>query len=155
VVEVRIELLSADSPTIDTVLSWHWHEWSDGAEDANRDEWRSRLQSRANHDRVPFTLVAHLDGEPVGCLSVCEDDRDDRFAGQGPWLSGMFVVGRARNLGVGRALVRTVEEKARTFGARELWLYTAEAGPFYERCGWSYQLRKEHPRDNSVMRHEL
>jgi len=153
--ERQVELLRADSSTIDTVLSWHWHEWSGGDENANLDEWRARLQSRTNHDRVPFTQVAHLDGEPVGCLSACDDDRDSRFAEQGPWLSGMFVIGRARNLGVGRALVQAAEETARTFGATELWLYTAEAGPFYERCGWSYRLRKEHPRDNSVMRHKL
>jgi GNAT superfamily N-acetyltransferase len=67
----------------------------------------------------------------------------------------MFVVGRARNLGVGRALVRAAGDTARLFGATELRLYTAEAGPFYERCGWSYLHHKQRPIDNSVMRREL
>jgi GNAT superfamily N-acetyltransferase len=150
--EPRIELLSADSPLLDNVLRWHWHEWSDEYAAPDLEEWRSRLQSRSNQDRVPFTLVAHLGSEPVGCVSVCEDDRDQRFAEGGPWLSGMFVIGRARNLGVGRSLAHAAEEMARRYGATELRLYTAEAGSFYERCGWSYLHRKKHPSDNSVMR---
>jgi GNAT superfamily N-acetyltransferase len=139
---------------LEIILGWHWHEWS-GEDGGSRDEWRSRLQSRSNPDRVPFTLVAYVSSEPAGCLSVCGDDSDERFADGGPWLSGMFVVGRARNLGIGRALVRAAEATARQFGATELRLYTAEAGPFYERCGWSYLHRKDHMRDNSVMRRTL
>jgi GNAT superfamily N-acetyltransferase len=153
--DARIELLSADSPLIDTVIGWHWHEWSKGHDDANFDEWRARLRSRTNHDRVPFTLVGHLGSEPVGCVSVTDDDLDDRFADHGPWLSGMLVIGPARNLGVGRALLRAIEERARDVGAAELWLRTGEAEQFYERCGWSYLVRKEHVGDDAVMRREL
>ena len=155
VMEPRIELLTADSPLIEIVLGWHWREWSHEHDDANVDEWRAHVRGRTNHDRVPFTLVAHLDAEPVGSLAVCDDDLDERFADRGPWLSGMLVVGPARNLGVGRALVRTAEEHARKLGIPELWLRTGEAGPFYERCGWAYVLRKEHARDDAVMRREL
>ncbi|MFZ4585252.1 MAG: GNAT family N-acetyltransferase [Acidimicrobiia bacterium] len=43
----------------------------------------------------------------------------------------------ARNLGVGTALVRAAEEKARRIGITELWCHTAEASRFYERCGWT------------------
>jgi GNAT superfamily N-acetyltransferase len=153
--ERRIELLNADSPLLDTVIRWHWHEWSHEYDDADFDEWRARLRGRANHDHVPFTLVARLDGEPVGCLSVCDDDVDDRFADRGPWLSGMFVVARARNLGVGRTLLQASEEWARSFGATELWLHTGEAGPFYERCGYRYAHRREHRNDDAVLRRDL
>jgi len=152
--EVRVELLGEDSPTLDSVVSWHWHEWGDGSPE-NLDEWRARIRSRSNPDRVPFTLIAYLDAEPSGSLSICEDNPDERFADGGPWLTGMFVLGPARNLGVGRELVRVAEDTARRFGATELRLHTAEAGPFYERCGWSYLHRKERPSDQSVMRRDL
>ncbi|MGO9876373.1 MAG: GNAT family N-acetyltransferase [Acidimicrobiia bacterium] len=151
----RIELLRADSALVDVVVGWHWREWNHEYDNANLDEWRRRVRGRTQHDRVPFTLVAHLDDEPVGCLSVCDDDLDGRYSDRGPWLSGMVVIGTARNLGVGRALVRAVEVRARTFGLAELWLRTGEAGPFYERCGWTYVLRKEHLRDDAVMRRDL
>jgi GNAT superfamily N-acetyltransferase len=154
-VETRVELLRPDSPLIDTVVEWHWHEWSSDHDDADLDKWRAGVRERTNLDRVPFTLVAHLDREPVGCLSVTDDDIDERFAGDGPWLSGMLVVARARNLGVGRALVQAAESTVRDFGVPELWLRTETAGPFYERCGWSVVVPKHGLHRAAVMRRTL
>jgi GNAT superfamily N-acetyltransferase len=153
-VEPRVELLRPDSPLIDLVVDWHWREWSSDHDDADVDVWRAGVSKRTNLSRVPFTLVAHLAGEPVGCLSVTDDDRDERYADRGPWLSGMLVIGRARNLGVGRALVNA-ESTARRFGVPELWLRTETAGPFYERCGWAYAVPKQGLRLAAVMRRAL
>lgn len=150
-VKPLIALLDADSETFGTVAGWHWHEWSHGEVDPVESEWRDRLRSRSLNDRIPFTVVALLDHEAVGCVSVCRDDRDARFDDRGPWLSGMFVVGRARNLGIGRAILSGAQERSRSFGAKELWLYTSEAGPFYERCGYQYAHRKASVADNSVL----
>jgi GNAT superfamily N-acetyltransferase len=91
----------------------------------------------------------------VGCLSVTDDDLDERFADRGPWLSGMVVIPRARNLGVGRVLVKAAESTARSFGVPELWLRTETAGPFYERCGWSYAAPKQSLRLAAVLRRAL
>jgi GNAT superfamily N-acetyltransferase len=154
VVEIRTELLTPDSPLLETVLGWHWDEWS-RFEDGDRDGWRARLRGRARDDDIPFTLVARLDGEPVGCVTVCHDDVDARFADRGPWLSGMIVVGQARDLGVGRALLARAAERARDFGATELWLYTSEAARFYERCGYRVAHRKESLPDNAVLWRDL
>ena len=153
--EPRVELLDHDTPLVATVVGWHWQEWSHGYADPDRDEWFARVNGRTHHDRLPFTLVAYLDTEPVGCVSVCEDEPDDRFPGCGPWLSGMLVVGRARNLAVGRALVGAAEQRARAFGVRELWVRTTEAGQFYARCGWEFALRKEDLIGDAVLRREL
>jgi GNAT superfamily N-acetyltransferase len=152
---IEIRRLRADEQLFGEVFRWHWTEW--GVADANADQraWRATLASRCGQDGIPFTLVASLDEEPVGCLSVCEDDTDARFADQGPWLSGMIVVGPARNLGVGRALVNAAAVAARSASATELWVWTNEAGPFYERCGFRYAHRKSGLRDRSVLHHGL
>jgi N-acetylglutamate synthase-like GNAT family acetyltransferase len=63
----------------------------------------------------------------------------------------MVVVGPARNLGVGRELLRAAADGAREAGAAELWVWTTEAGPFYERCRYEYAHRKESLRDQSVL----
>jgi GNAT superfamily N-acetyltransferase len=86
---------------------------------------------------------------------VSDDDIDERFADRGPWLSGMLVVARARNLGVGRALVQAAESVARDFSVPELWLRTETAGPFCERCGCSYGVPKQGLRLAAVMRRIL
>ena len=153
--EIRIELLADHVDLVDTVVAWHWREWGHGHADALLDEWRARLVERSTRDRIPFTLIAFADDVPVGCVSVCDDDLDARFAGHGPWLSGMLVIGDARNQGVGRALLREVEVLARRFGASELWLRTGEASAFYERCGWIVVSRKQQLEDDTVMRVDL
>jgi GNAT superfamily N-acetyltransferase len=153
--ETRVELLADHVDLVDTVVGWHWREWSHGHADASLDDWRARLVTRSNRDRVPFTLVAFVDSVPVGCVSVCDDDIDAGFADHGPWLSGMLVIGAARNQGVGRALLCEVEVLARRFGASELWLHTAEASAFYERCGWIVVSRKQTLQEETVMRVDL
>ena len=152
--EIATALLTPDSPVIETVLAWHWHEWSAEDADADIEKWRERLHSRSRLDRVPFTLVARLDGDIVGCVTVCDDD-DKRYADRGPWLSGMLVIGPARNLGVGRRLLRDAAAHARDLGATELWLYTAEAARFYERCGYRFAHQKHTIHDNAVRWREL
>ncbi|MDQ1512057.1 MAG: hypothetical protein QOG50_3901, partial [Actinomycetota bacterium] len=96
-----------------------------------------------------------VDDDPVGCVSLCDDDIHLRYDERGPWLSGMLVIGEARNLGVGRALLHEVEVLARQFGASELWLHTGEASSFYERCGWIVVSRKQQLREDTVMRFDL
>ena len=154
-VQPRVESLREGTELFDVVLGWHWREWSRGEENADWDEWRDRLATRCTPDAIPFTLVAHLEGEPVGCVSLCHDDRDARFADEGPWLSGMVVAGRARNLGVGRALLAATADRARLLGATQLWVWTTEAGPFYERCGYELAHRKASVRDAAVLRRDL
>jgi GNAT superfamily N-acetyltransferase len=148
---IEVRRLAAGETLFAEVFRWHWLEW--GVLDPHADEtkWRTQLASRCHDDDIPFTLVALVDGEPGGCVSVCRDDGDDRFADRGPWVSGMVVVGPARNMGVGRALLTAGEDEARDGGCNELWVWTAEAGPFYERCGYRYAHRKESLRDRSVL----
>jgi GNAT superfamily N-acetyltransferase len=155
VVDVRVELLADHPGLVDLVVGWHWREWSHGHADASLDDWRARLVTRSNRDRVPFTLVAFVDSVLVGCLSVCDDDLDARYADHGPWLSGMLVIGEARDQGIGRALVHEAEMLARRFGASELWLHTGEASAFYARCGWSVVSPKLQLEEHTVMRVDL
>ena len=147
---IEIRRLNADEAVFAAVFRWHWLEWGVSTPDADEVAWRTQLAGRCHDDGIPFTLVAALDGEPVGCLTVCEDDRDTRFGDRRPWLSGMVVVGQARNMGVGRELLRAAADGARR-SAQELWVWTTEAGPFYERCGYEYADRKETTRDASVL----
>jgi GNAT superfamily N-acetyltransferase len=154
-VEGRIELLAADSPLVDTVLDWHWREWSPGETDPDRGVWRTRVAERTRRDGIPFTLVAFLDSEPVGSIAVCHDDLDTRYADRGPWLSGVYVLGAARNLGIGRSMLDAAWARALSFGATELWLKTGEASAFYERCGWTLVHRKESLSDDAVLTRRL
>jgi GNAT superfamily N-acetyltransferase len=148
---IEVRRLGADDRKFGEVFRWHWLEWGVLDTHADEAEWRAQLASRCHEEGIPFTLVALLDDEPVGCLSVCTDDLDDRYTDRGPWVAGMVVVGPARNMGVGRALLDAAAARARDADATELWVWTTEAGPFYERCGYQYAHRKESLRDRSVL----
>ena len=148
---IECELLQQDSPLVETVLTWHWDAFSRDHADADLDQWRVQLRGRCRADGIPFTLVARLGDEPVGCITVCHDDADARFADRGPWLSGVVVVGRARNLGVGRRMLDAAADRARQVGATELWLHTGAAARFYERCGYELAHVKQELEDDAVL----
>ena len=148
--DVHVDILSAGDPVLETVLHWHWREWSLGTE-AERDEWRRRLRSRTGESGIPFTLLARWGGEPVGSISVCIDDVDAEFADRGPWLSGVYVLGAARDLGLGRRLLDVAARRGREAGATELWLHTGEAARFYERCGYEVARPKTSLAEDAVL----
>jgi DNA-binding MarR family transcriptional regulator/ribosomal protein S18 acetylase RimI-like enzyme len=79
-------------------------------------------------------LVARLRGEPIGCGAL-------KLAGDVPfYIKRMWVAPAARGLGVGRRLLRELEEHARTRGARTVRLETngslREATALYRSSGY-------------------
>ena len=153
--KVGIASLSDHRDLIDQVVRWHWHEWAEADSNASKTKWHAKVSERTNNDAVPFTLIAFLEQETVGCISVCLDDLDREFATRGPWISGLFVVPAARNLGVGRQLLTAAEERSVALGHDELWLHTAEATRFYERCGWELVRAKTGLQSDAVLRRTL
>jgi putative acetyltransferase len=86
-------------------------------------------------DNVPFFLVARTpDGTAVGCGGL-------RPLGAGGLeIKRMFVLPALRGQGVATAILRRIEEEARTLGCPELLLETGTEQPdamrFYEREGY-------------------
>ncbi|OLP56575.1 hypothetical protein BJF92_10775 [Rhizobium rhizosphaerae] len=87
--------------------------------------------------------IAEAEGERLGSIMVTEGDA------QTAKLRLLFVERRARGLGLGRALVRTVIDFARGQGYRQLTLWTNDvlkpALKLYETSG--FHLAKEEPHD--------
>jgi GNAT superfamily N-acetyltransferase len=158
--DLTLRLLDpADAATAQTLVGWLSREWTwippdDPATDPVQ-RWTRLVGERARPGQVPFTLVAHVDVGPVGCVQVCTDDVDARYADRGPWLSAVYVLPGARDLGVGRALLAEVERLAAALGHAELWLHTGEAHRFYARCGWETVEPKTSLDGDAVMRRSL
>ncbi len=148
---VTIRSLSEHPEMVAVIASWHWREWGHTAGEETLDDWVNRLRSRAGSVGLPFTFVALLGDVPVGAVSVCWDDIDQRFPGVGPWLSGMVVRSDARNLGIGARLVRAAEDRCRELGHERLWLYTREALRFYTRLGWHIEAHPAFPHSAAVL----
>lgn len=85
-----------------------------------------------------WTLIAELDGRPVGCAAY-NRAYSLEWAAQGCYLLDLYVDESARRNGVGRALIAAVCRDAREWGAGFLaWSMVrgnAEATAFYDTLG--------------------
>jgi GNAT superfamily N-acetyltransferase len=134
---------------------WHWNEWPSGESAGSEADWRDLIAERSSRGEVPFTKLAFLGDVLVATGSVCWDDADAEFADAGPWVTGVFVQGPARNLGIGRRLMAEIEAAAMAQGFEALWLHTGEAHRFYERCGWTVVRPRRYVGVDTVMRRRL
>ena len=90
------------------------------------------------HDRL--ALVAVADGALVGMIGL------ETFGSLG-LLRSLVVSPECRRRGLGEKLVAALEGHARALCINELWLLTIDAGPYFERLGYTGQLRSCAPAD--------
>lgn len=101
-------------------------------------------------DRVPIGLIAFVDGEPAGTVSLVEEDLQE-YAHCRPWLAGLLVFPEFRGKGVAGALIEALMEATRAAGEREAFLYTSIPA-LYEKFGWTIYGSIESEPDSVVMR---
>jgi N-acetylglutamate synthase-like GNAT family acetyltransferase len=83
-------------------------------------------------------LVASISGEIVGCVAI------ELYDGAA-LLRSLAVSPRARNLGLGADLTDRALERARSLGARDVYLLTETADDFFTRFGFTVEDRSKAP----------
>jgi len=105
---------------------------------SSRPEWtRERLLThmrQGRDDAIPVGLVAFIDGEPTGTVSLLDQDLEE-CGDRRPWLAGLLVFPKYREQGVARALVEEVMRVAQRLGERDVYLWT-EIPELYVKFGW-------------------
>ena len=135
----HIRRLEADEPAFDVVARWRYDAFfaQDGI---TFEESRDALRTWMDGLGYEAALLAEVDGQPAGsCLFVREeiDPKHDLT----PWLAALYVAPEFRNRGIATALVRAIEQHARSVGCSELHLYTITAEPLYAKLGWAVRDR--------------
>ena len=74
--------------------------------------------------------------ERRGRAEIAPDLRIEPCNPVSPWLAGLYVAPEHRCQGVGRALVRAIEDQARRRHYCRLYLYTDNEISYYEQLGW-------------------
>lgn len=99
------------------------------------DEQIGKISERLNKDQFPLAFVAIKGSEPVGTasLKIQEMTTHEHLY---HWLGTVYVVPEQRNIGIGTALVRQAEMKARELGVKSLHLHTPNKERFYATRGW-------------------
>ena len=133
---MKIVPLAEHPDSIALVAAWGFGEWghlNPGETLAEREAWMRR--ETLNSDRAPLTFVALDDGgRAIGTAALLFDDLEGDP--RNPWLASVYVPSERRGQGIASALVRTVEDAARRFGYRQLYLFTSTAPRLYAGLGW-------------------
>lgn len=146
----------ADRPElVPTLAEWFHEEWGRVVPWGTVEGFAEMFRGQLNRDALPLALVALEGGAPVGTSALRVADMPERPE-RTPWLGGVYVRPGARGRGVGEALVRAAERRARELGFRELFLFTTDREAFYRRLGWSVLEHADHHGElAAVMRTEL
>lgn len=140
---INIAYLGYHQEVLPVVASWIYREWSFLYVGKTRHYVEEFLRQRLDTRRMPLTMVAFVEGKPVGTVSLKESDMESRPY-LTPWVTSLYVVPRWRGKGIGAGLMHAVERKAVRMGKHQLFLFTADAGlaaRFYHPLGWKI---KEH-----------
>ena len=141
----------ADCPEHVPVLAdWFHAEWGHTVSWGTVQGFRDKLLTHLGRGTLPLALVALDGGAPVGTASL----RPAEMAARpelGPWLGGMYVRTDARGRGVGEALVRAAEQRAREMGFGEMYLFATDREAWYRRLGWSVLGPAEHHGEQCVL----
>ncbi len=112
---ITIELLKHHSETIPQLVQL-WHEgigrtWSP---DVCISRVADKLHTHLNESTLPITWVALDNMQPVGMVSLRDNDgiRTDLT----PWLGSLVVDPRYRKQGIGQRLIEATQLKARELG---------------------------------------
>lgn len=120
------------------IAAWQYREWGQyeaGVTPANTRDW---AEGCINSRRIPSAFVCYVDEALTGTSSVIESDLPG-FEHLHPWLANVYVEPQYRNMGIGARLIEYAAKFAASLGTRELFLYTFDKVPYYERMGWRTQ----------------
>ncbi|MCZ6628428.1 MAG: GNAT family N-acetyltransferase [SAR324 cluster bacterium] len=132
--ELRMEIgnLSDNPALVRQISEWHQREWGHLSERTVED----RIAEFAEHGTgIPLTLVAWLNGEPVGTASLLLQDMD-AHPELTPWLGSVYVLSAYRGRGIGGNLIKGAMAEAARLGVETLYLFTEDRAGFYEKLGW-------------------
>ena len=132
---MRIAYLADYKEVIPKLAEWFYQEWFNLYPGKTIDDVKTAIGERTNRDAIPVALVALEGAELVGTVCLKTHDMDTRLD-LSPWLAGLYVAQPWRRQGIGTALVKAIEQKAKALGIRRLYLYTPSAEFFYVKMAW-------------------
>ncbi|NRD78989.1 GNAT family N-acetyltransferase [Bacillus sp. BRMEA1] len=93
--------------------------------------------SNTKENAFPITLVALVDEECLGTVSIFENDLKIRDMYK-PWLASLYTKPEYRGKRVGQELVANTIDVVKKLGFNELYLRTEDASDYYRNRGWTY-----------------
>jgi GNAT superfamily N-acetyltransferase len=148
--KIELKQLSECPESLTTVGDWIYHEWWFRAHKSPEAVYNF-LRTHTAKDLVPFTVVAFVNGQPVGSCSVIENDCVHRPQ-YAPWVAAVFVKPELRNRGIASAILQEAATIAARSGIEGLYIDChMKTGRFYDKNGWAIHEREVGDKDSVVM----
>ena len=133
---MQISLLVDQPQFIEALAPMIWEHWRPILALDTLEDRTAKLHTHLNRNALPMAWVAHYVEHVLGTAALRVHDlpgREDLT----PWLGGVFVAPPFRRQGIGAALCKTVECKAKElFHFETLYLFTLDQQAWYENLGW-------------------
>jgi GNAT superfamily N-acetyltransferase len=145
----------ADYPQyLPSVASWIFDEWGWEMPRSTLESIQADFSLHLNCDRIPLTLLALVERQPVGTASISLHDMDTRMD-LSPWLAAVYVLPEFRGQGIGSQLVRAIEGVVTRLQLERLYLFTPDREAFYTHLGWSVLETMEYRHHSNVIMTKL
>jgi predicted N-acetyltransferase YhbS len=146
---IEIAFLADHLETIPTLSRWFRTQWPAYYADRTPAELAQDFVEEANRTGLDVRLVALVDGEPAGTITLREY-AIWTLPEYSPGLGGLFVPERYRGRGIGSELVRAGMDVAREQGYERVYATTVKARGILERLGWKLVMELQHE-DESLL----
>lgn len=135
--EITIDLLKNHPDSISRLVEiWYKILGKIWVPDVSIEDVRDNFQKHLNDNSLPLTLVAFSSGVPVGMCSLRENDgiRPDLT----PWLGSLVVHPHYQKRGIGKLLIKSIQDKGKNLGFKTLYLFAFDASvvDYYVSLGW-------------------
>ena len=140
---MRIEYLMDNASKIPELARLHFEEWGHLRPGESIEERTERLRLFCGRHSVPSVVVALENDDLIGSAMLAERDMESR-PHLTPWLAGVFVKPQFRGKNIGKALVKRIEDHAKSLGFEVLYLYSPSTEGFYKKMNWKVIERCEY-----------
>lgn len=138
------------SQYVPIVADWIFDEWGQEMPGSTLESIKALFSLHLNRDRIPLTMLALVEWQPVGTASIFLHDMDTRMD-LTPWLAAVYVLPQFRGQGIGSQLVRAIEGVATRLQLGRLYLFTPDQADFYARLGWLVLETAEYRQHSNVI----
>lgn len=135
--DFKIDYLANRPDCLHACAAWAYGRWGVQKKDGSLDQAISVFKQGMQKDRLPFTLIViNLETNlPVAMGSLWEKDGTE-WSEKTPWIASIYILYRYRGLGLGKQLIKRLEEEARNIGFQEVYLQSGSAANFYRNLGY-------------------
>ncbi len=136
-IKVYIDYLYNHPEHINTVANWIYSEFVVKASGTLSLDKVLEYLANTKLTSFPITLIAVIDGECAGTVSIFENDLKTQ-RDLTPWLASLYVNPHYRGKGIAKELINKVQQVVKELGFKELYLRTEHTSEYYRRLGWEF-----------------